>query len=885
MFLLGLLAPFAAQAQSTNADPVLTQKLASEYANFTLSTPTRIAYGIPGKMRAFDLAAGKYLCGNQLEGVDPAPGIEKVCYSTPSLSALGPKLANEYDSFTLATASRISYGAGSTMRAVDLAAGKYTCGNALAGDPLPGIAKACYGTSALPVLGQKLSDEYGQFVLTAPTRVAFGIPGKMRVTLLPAGTHSCDRLQGVDPAPGIVKACYGPTTLPLSTSAVPIVTTPTAPVGTTPVTPPVVTPPTPTVPTAPTNPTTPTAAIVEPGLYRSTAATFGTDAGIAYRYGLPANMAVATTYSGPRASKPTNMVSVQNPNGLGTRGCGWTSYCGNYQIGELKYEAGDYSSNSINIAYIADVSPGAGWAAPKYWGLANLQQFAVSNGVVSITPEVSWTRYDGAVREGGANDLNITNMATGHKDSGVGYVPINGKPVATTRGYGRGGWTNNNLTVWSDGLVTSSGSNTSNNYMALQLPTTDKVPTGIAISNSGEFAFVTVWDTANIKGQVGVIALSDGCAWCYMKNEGTSVWERNWGSARRAFPGFPGLGNYNGGKFIGWIDLPSDMKAPTEVAVTTGKDVDKYYITRNLWDDDIQVESNRKRQYNGDQAEAVPRAGMLAVISKGEKKAAFYDLRPLFMYYREQYLNQPQAQWNAMMANRGDAPSQWPYSFDNTPSQKPKLIKTVTLDDEPTAVRLTPTEPYRALIGTTGGSLRVFDLGPNYLDQRAALTGTPSDINELFRVQAGANVTSIAHVKEKSSQAADGVRLLYGYEADNNFMWTLSRGEKKATMWQFNKARTSMTAFRTLQDSHMADPIALEDGDNHGTESYTITFADYAGKAVHTYTYGGIRTWTEPTYPCPTATSCLPANGAQFEYFGKYVLPGKPFHLGSANVN
>lgn len=874
---VGALVPLCAQAASP--DPAWGSKLADEFNNFTVSTPTRITYGIPGKVRTFDLAAGKYLCGNDLAGADPAVGIGKTCYGVSIASSLGSKLADEFATFTLTAATSITYGVSGKTKTLNLPAGKYVCGNDLAGDPAPGIVKACYGsTPATPVLGPKLSDEYGQFVLTAPTRVAFGIPGKMRVTLLPAGTHSCDRLQGVDPAPGIVKACYGPTTLPLSTTAVPIVTTPTAPVVTPPVVPPVVVP-----PTNPTNPTTPTtpAAIADPATYRSTAALMGTDAGITYRYGTQSNTAVSTTYSGPRPSKPMNMVSIQNPNGLGNRGCGWTSFCGTYQIGELVYYWGDYSSNIMNIGYIPDATPASTWPAPKYYGAATLQQLSVGHNTISITPEPSWTRYDGPAYDGGANDSNHLDYVTGN--NAWGKVALNGKPVATTRGYGRGGWTNNSLTIWSDGWLTSSGSNTSHNYLAIKLPLTDKTPTAIAISNSGEFAFVTVWDTANVKGQIAVVALSDGCQGCYKSNE--NQWNANWGSARQAYPGFPGLGNYNGGKFVGWIDLPSDMVAPTEIAVTTGKNNWDYQVIRNFWNENMLSDASRKRQYNGDLAQAIPRTGVLAVISKGEKKAAFYDLRPLFSFYREKYLNQPQAEWSSMIANRGDAPSQWPYTFDNVASQKPVLIKSMTLDDEPTSIRLTTHAPHRALMGTKGGTVRVMDLGNNYLDQNATMTGTPSDIVPMFSVQAGANVTSIAHVKEKGSQAQDGVRLLYGYSKDENFMWTLSRGEKKATLWQFNPARTVMTEFRTLQDSHMVDPIALEDGDNHGTESYVLTVLDYNGKAAHNYTYGGIRTWTDANYPCPTATSCLPANGAQFEYFGKYTLPGKPFHLGIANIN
>ena len=380
--------------------------------------------------------------------------------------------------------------------------------------------------------------------------------------------------------------------------------------------------------------------IADINTYRLRASQMGTDEGIEYRYGpdaLSYGTAVAgNTYSGPRASKSYQTLSVQRgevqKDGIvGNRGCGANGWCGEYQIGENLFgEPGDYSSSIVNVGYIPDVPP-IGFLESKYWGVASLQQISVAHNTVAWSPEVSWTTYAGANADNGSNDENTVRLAGVRSGSPIGTAPIDAKPVASARGYGRGGWVNNVLTVFSNGWITSAGSNTSHNFLKVKIPD-GKTPTGIAITNSGEFALVTVWDATLVKGQVVVIALSDGCQWCETKPE--SEWDANWGSARQAYPGMPGLGNYLKAKVIGLIDLPETMKAPTEISVTTGHRNDDYQVIRNFFNSHMQNETNRKKYYDGEWTQAIARTGMAVVISKSEKRAAFIDLKPLFQYYR-----------------------------------------------------------------------------------------------------------------------------------------------------------------------------------------------------------------------------------------------------------
>ncbi len=733
----------------------------------------------------------------------------------------------------------------------------------------------------------QLTGQSGSFTLNATTRVLYGTSGSFTAKTLEAGQYTCsDGLFG-DPAPGLNKSCYTVRKAPLAAVDAPYnaplqmhasATSPTAAAPAAKIA--IAAPP-------------PDFSVADPASYRKTAALFGSEEGITYRYGLPSIRPVsATTYPGPRASKSFATLSgqrkeVQRDGVAGNRGCGGgpEAWCGTYQIGDfLTGDPGDYSSSIVNVGYLPAVPPPPGWPEPKYWGVASLQSVGVAHNTVAWKPEASWTTYRGPDSDGGANDANTVQLAGVRGESLIGTAPLDARPVASARGYGRGGWVNNTLTVFANGWITSSGSNTSHNLVKLKLPD-GKTPTAIAITNSGEFALVTVWDTAAFKGQIAVIALTDGCAFCETKPE--SQWEANWGSHRGRYAGLPGLGNYLGAKLVGFVDLPDSLRAPTEISASTGKTDAEYQRVRNFFKDHLQTEANRRRYDDGDLAPAIARTGMAVVVSKSEKRAAFVDLRPLFGYYRAQYLVKEQAGWNALMASRGDRPDQWPFSFDVAPQQKPVVVKTIDLPQRPTAVKMALESPFRAFIATEEGKLRLFDLGDRYLDQQAIAQGRPEDIRERSSVTVGANPTSIAYVKEKAAFGPGNSSALFGKVDRLRFLWVLSRTERKAVLLRFDAGFGSASIFKTLEDSRMVDPIALEDVDNHGTESYLVTVADYRGEAVHNYAYGPLIMWTyDPkNAPCPKPQGCKLQGNQPFEYAGSARLPGKPFHLSGGNIN
>lgn len=630
-------------------------------------------------------------------------------------------------------------------------------------------------------------------------------------------------------------------------------------------------------------PPAPTDALADPAAYRAMAARMGTDAGIAFRYGLPSAAPVTgTTYPGPRPSRSYRTLSIQRgevqADGLkGDRGCGAEGWCGEYQIGErLTGAAGDYASSIANVAYLPDPAPAG---RQKAYGLASLQVNGIAHNVVSWKPEVSWTTYTGA--DSGWNDENTKRFSGDQDGSPIGTVPMDQRPVAAARGYGRGGWVNNTLTVFANGWILSAGSNTSHNFVKLRLPA-GKTPTALAITNSGEFALVAVWDTAALRGQVAVIALTDGCQGC--ETLPAARWEANWGSHRDRYPALPGLGNYLGAKLLGFVDLPAGMKAPTEISATTGKPDADYQRVRNFFTEHIQTAAQRRRYLDGDLADAIARTGMAVAISKSERKAAFIDLGPLLRFYRTQYFAGTPAEFDALLRRRGDGPAQFPPVFEQAPAQQPVVVKVVDLPQPPTAVKLSLQAPHRAYIATQEGLLRVFTLGDRYLDPRGIARGAPEDIRERFTVEVGANPTSIAYLKEK---ATHGRSALYGDRQPEDHLWVLSRAERKATLLQFDAARTAARPFLTLQDSRMGDAIAIEDVDNHGTESYLLTVADYSGRTVRNYAYGPVVMWTyEPaTAACPRPAGCALQQGQPFEYAGGYTLPGRPFAISGSNIN
>ena len=92
----------------------------------------------------------------------------------------------------------------------------------------------------------------------------------------------------------------------------------------------------------------------------------------------------------------------------------------------------------------------------------------------------------------------------------------------------------NSIMVFQSGLIGAAQSNTARNKATAQLAA-GKVPTAIAVSNSNEFAFITVWDTVNLRGEIAVVALAGLCDSCTHQQPGRLL--RLLGRVERGLPG------------------------------------------------------------------------------------------------------------------------------------------------------------------------------------------------------------------------------------------------------------------------------------------------------------------------------------------------------------
>jgi hypothetical protein len=594
---------------------------------------------------------------------------------------------------------------------------------------------------------------------------------------------------------------------------------------------------------------------VDAASYRTVAAAMGKAGGIDYRYG-PAPSAYGTTDNSgvPSWFKRNDNAFVSDRNG-GQRPCDPQLACGTWQVGAWSNTVGDFSSNSGHVAFIPDVPA-------QRVGVADLAISSVSNAVFSQRPELKWVYY-GA----GLDELN----GASYRQGGAAV----GNPVGVARCLGRPGWCMNSLMVFDSGFIGSAQTNTSTNKASAQLAA-GKVPTAVAVSNSNEFAFITVWDTVNLRGEVAVVALAGLCEGCTPSNPGASDF---WGEWRGLYPGLPNLGNTAYMKVLGYIPLPADMKAPTDISVTTGVSRDAYLpagIPGRESTGDLPLSSATNRatfKSGGRNYNSYAKGGVAVVSSKSEQKVAFLDLRPLFAYYQSMYFGSDSDY--SVTTSVGPADSQWPRTFASAPAQTPTVIKTVSMANRPTAVRAYAWgSNRRAWVATQDGQLHIFNLG----DYPTAGSGSASSIVEVGAVAVGRNPTGIALVKEKGGNAV--------YPDITREVIVTSRGDRQLQWVRFAGDGNSGSVVRTLKDTRLVDPIAAEDTDNHGAESYVVSVADYGGRALRNYRYGPVIMHNYGGSACGSANGCGMGSGNNdaFEYGGEFALPGGAFQVTSANI-
>jgi hypothetical protein len=172
-----------------------------------MANATLVSYGAGTRWIA-KMVTGTGTCSNAFFGTDPAPNVVKSCVADTGTTATPPgvTLAAEGGTFTVPTATVVSYGA-DTRWVQQTVIGTVSCTNAFFGtDPAPGTVKSCVAPAGT-LTGTRLAVEGGTFTVATATVVSYGADTRW-VQQTVTGTASCtNAFFGTDPAPGTVKSC------------------------------------------------------------------------------------------------------------------------------------------------------------------------------------------------------------------------------------------------------------------------------------------------------------------------------------------------------------------------------------------------------------------------------------------------------------------------------------------------------------------------------------------------------------------------------------------------------------------------------------------------------------------------------------------------------
>ncbi|GAA4333535.1 hypothetical protein GCM10023165_08740 [Variovorax defluvii] len=614
------------------------------------------------------------------------------------------------------------------------------------------------------------------------------------------------------------------------------------------------------------------AGTVVPSAYAAMAYKFNSDAGVTYKYGAPASKSGVATLP--------ERADVGVMSGIGSV----------YQLGHE-----DPTNNmfvSIHAATIGVPASNQSVTAAVGW----LQNSATDRRTFQQRPQLLWqqprllpTSIDDYLAQGvlATNDPADLPVAE-HRGENAADSPATRLSLVATQGS-----PTKPAKMFTVGTLTAQNRASTSFKLGF-------VPTAVAVTGGGEFALVSGWDVTNTKGQVAIVSLG-AAPQDWKPGQARYDWWHGWMDMMH--PGFVDQGNYVFMKVIGYVDLPSDMKAPTGIAATTGihpyTTLLKYDASGNIssfqYLDSPMANNRAKMLPGGEDYERYAKGGVAVVVSKSEKRAAFIDLGPLFKYTNDMYLGS--AASNLETQNVGLAASQWPYLLTDKPQAMPVVVKTATLANRPTAVWTTANRSYwskddqarisaypywvadphysRAAIATEGGELQLFSLG-RYAAGIKPTTPAPTDIQQVGTVTGlGGNITHLAAAKDYQG-VADPINdmILFTDRANRRWGWV--------KLTNTGDTQSTGSIVRTMEDSRV-DPIMVTMADNYSTQGDVLSVADYAGASIANYRFGDV------IYPDPSSNFCTQAGAcptltAQGEFAGKFALPFKPTSVHSSNV-
>jgi len=174
-----------------------------------------VAYGANGRFNYQPGRTGSVACTNGTFG-DPISGVYKACYTKDSTSSGGPAgytfCVSEGSYCSFSGFKDVAYGANGQFRYFTGVSGGISCTNGAFGDPISGVAKACYTRDATSSGGPsgytRCGGEGQQCSFSGPRDVAYGANGRFSYRYGLASTVSCVNGYFGDPISGIAKACY-----------------------------------------------------------------------------------------------------------------------------------------------------------------------------------------------------------------------------------------------------------------------------------------------------------------------------------------------------------------------------------------------------------------------------------------------------------------------------------------------------------------------------------------------------------------------------------------------------------------------------------------------------------------------------------------------------
>jgi hypothetical protein len=347
--------------------------------------------------------------------------------------------------------------------------------------------------------------------------------------------------------------------------------------------------------------------------------------------------------------------------------------------------------------------------------------------------------------------------------------------VAADRAHGKG-FAAQSVLAFSSGAVVTTGISGAQKGTCVSLPD-GNVPTSVTLTPSNEFALVTVWDTALVRGRVAVIAMGDS------PGNYASSWAK-------VYPGLPGPGDFSFSKLLGFVDL-KDIKAPT--AIAAGTDYAGSNDTRaaaNLAD------AGTRSKFSGD----VAKQGYAVVASLAEKRLEWIDLSPLLSGFQKAYFSGD----SSAFASPGTGAKDWPPTFATKPAFVPTVGADTTLDEQPMSVADVNRTAY---VADAAGTVASYDA---------------ADVDKVSRV----STTRLKGAVTCLQSTSDGKQVLATSRSDSSVSW-------------ISASAKAMKVTQTLRDSRLVDPICATDSpaSASGTAAHVVSVADYSG-ALRTYRYG-----------------------------------------------